>query len=677
MTDEQLGYEILSFFKGAKYFIKTIGYGIKEIFTVKENKKGKKSYRNLIGFFIFTLFCIAIYVFAETIVLKLPEPSSSFAITLGRPITFKVLSILLLVMYVKFKGDDKVRFLNSFNEKFEAVGLHSKLTREVSGPDGKKVKVKDYPKLIKIFENKDNSVYVFKCNGIPISEWRRKIPELEAVLGLGILKINNKEGSTNVVTMVTVPYEVKEERKKLDEKFEKIGLYTNNGGYKEYPEFISEEEDGRKVIYVFESEAIPLISWKAKKDKLESVFDCNILSIENKNSKKTIEMTTVPSRFNIKESYKWDNNHIPEKDFEVVLGEGLLEKITLNFNSTPHLLIAGLTGSGKSVLERCITWQILKKGAKGFFVDFKGGLELGAFKDFGEVVYERKRVLHVLDSLVKEHHARIKLFKAIDAKNIVEYNSKVSEENRLIRVFLVVDEIAELLDSTGVSKEEKEVYEAIEARLNTLARLSRATGINMILATQRPDSNVIKGQIKNNLGARISGRMTDKEPSIMVLGSPEATKLPENIKGRFLFSLGAEPVEFQAYYFKDEDIKPGNYEKGTMLVADNKKVEIRENKLKVEASAVEVNDDIKDEVKKDIEFQNEVKKDEVTERRNRRNRVKVSDLDFDYEELEEYSNDYDYEDEKDEEVDIDLSDPDLYGELEDCEDDEYECECEY
>ncbi|MTI68081.1 MAG: DNA translocase FtsK [Firmicutes bacterium] len=598
ITDEQIGIAVTKFFKGVVDFIKAFCYGIGEIFKI-ENKEDKKSYRGLIGFFILLIFSVSIYLKADLVIKYLPKPSESFAGILEKPLTFKILSVMIVVLYVKLKGDEKLKFLNSFTEKFQAVGLHSKLLKEKVTDGGKKIKIKDYPKLLKRFEGDKSTTYIFTSNGIPLNQWKKKISELESAFGFGILKIENKKGSSKVIRMITVPYEEKEKRRKFDKKFEKLGLYTKLDGFKEYPELLDTEKEEKKILYKFKSDGIPLKEWKENKAKLETQFDTNVLSLKYaKNSKQIIEMVTVPTKYNIKTEYRWEDKFIPNKDFEVVLGEGLLKKATLNFNKTPHMLIGGLTGSGKSVLVRSIIWQVIKKGAKVYLVDFKGGIELESFEDFGEVVFERKRAVQILDGLVKEHHARIDIFKSKGVKNIIQYNEKVSKEERIKRVFVVVDEVAELLDNTGATKQEKELFEEIESKMNTLARLSRASGINMILATQRPDAKVIKGQIKNNLGARISGRMTDKEPSIMILGSPEAKDLPK-IEGRFLYSIGAEPIEFQGYYFKDEDIKKGNYEKGKMIVAEDEKVEIKDNVEILEDD--EVNYEDKEEIEEEYE----------------------------------------------------------------------------
>lgn len=255
------------------------------------------------------------------------------------------------------------------------------------------------------------------------------------------------------------------------------------------------------------------------------------------------EQVSFKSPVGIKESYEWSDDYISDKNFEIVLGEGLIDKVTLNFNDTPHLLISGDTGTGKSVLEKCISWQILNKGAEAYFIDLKGGVELNIFKNYGEVICERKRVSQLLENLVKKQHESIEKFRALDAKNLDEYNCKVGGNEEITRTFLIIDELAELIDTIGLSKEEKAICETIEKNLDILIRISRVTGINMLFATQRLD---IKSKFLNNISAKIQGRT--------FYGSEEAARLP-NLRGRFLLSHEGKETEFQAYNFKDEDIK--------------------------------------------------------------------------------------------------------------------------
>ena len=96
------------------------------------------------------------------------------------------------------------------------------------------------------------------------------------------------------------------------------------------------------------------------------------------------------------------------------------------------------------------------------------------------------------------------MFYGCEVENLNEYNSKFNKD--LQRIVFACDELAQLFDKTGLSKEEKEKVDLIIRHVALISRLGRAFGIHLILSTQRPDANVLPGQIKNNLEHRICGR---------------------------------------------------------------------------------------------------------------------------------------------------------------------------
>ena len=133
----------------------------------------------------------------------------------------------------------------------------------------------------------------------------------------------------------------------------------------------------------------------------------------------------------------------------------------------------------------------------------------------------------------------------------IEYISPIAEfaaRNIFVTYIFACDELAEMLDKTGLSKEQKETVNKIEGLLSTIARQGRAFGIHLILATQRPDSTILNGQIKNNINCRICGR-ADNVLSMIILDNTNAADLiPEDAQGRFLLKGGSM---FQAYRFDD------------------------------------------------------------------------------------------------------------------------------
>ncbi|WP_026884253.1 FtsK/SpoIIIE domain-containing protein [Clostridium akagii] len=376
---------------------------------------------------------------------------------------------------------------------------------------------------------------------------------------------------------------------KNEELFKKVDFKNKDGSY---PYLVKKQViakgDGKIINYIFSS-SLNLDIWKGRKSDIETALNCTIIKIEQGKKKTLINIEAIPGNVKVDEFVPWKDEFLINEDGVVAIGKNQLGVIQIDLNKTPHVLAAGETGSGKSVILRCILWQFILKGCRVYMLDFKGGVEFGLdYEKYGEVITEKERALEVLKLLTTENVNRLELFRAARAKNLAEYNSK--ENTNLCRIGVFVDELAELMDKTGADKEEKEMLDQIQKEVSSLARLSRATGINLILGIQRPDAKVITGQIKNNVPVRICGRFADASASEIVLNNRLATNLPE-IKGRFLYKAGAETLEFQAYYFDDDkNLKDIETNQGTMLIEQS---EDKEDVEKVDTEDVQPDKDEK------------------------------------------------------------------------------------
>lgn len=363
------------------------------------------------------------------------------------------------------------------------------------------------------------------------------------------------------------------EQEKYNAIFREINFKGKDGKYPLFLERI--EDDMKRTVYKFHS-TISLGEWRKSQEKIETALDCTILSIDNVGSKKVIKVVALSSDYKLPSLILWEDRFSPEKESCLAVGESVGGQVSFDLNSTPHVLVAGETGSGKSVILHVCLWEMILKKAKVYMLDFKGGVEFGLdYEQYGQVITDREDAAKTLEELVLENMRRLELFRTNRAKNISEYNQKTG--SNLCRIGVFCDEIAEMLDTTGVPKEEKVLYEKIKGSMSTLARLSRSTGINLIVGVQRPDANVLTGQIKNNIPVRICGRFADKAASEIVLNSTAAINLPET-KGRFLFLRGNELVEFQAYLFKDEMMHEVEQGVGEMLIESKRTKKEQETK---------------------------------------------------------------------------------------------------
>jgi S-DNA-T family DNA segregation ATPase FtsK/SpoIIIE len=229
----------------------------------------------------------------------------------------------------------------------------------------------------------------------------------------------------------------------------------------------------------------------------------------------------------------------------------------IDLTQTPHLLIAGATGSGKSVCVNSIICSILYRKSPAevrfILVDPKI-VELKSFNDIPHlltpVVTEPKRTYQVLEYCLEEMERRYGLLDHMGVRDVRAYNRKAGKLKvtipRIPYWVIVIDEFADLIATTG-----KEM-EAVIARL---AAMARAVGIHLVLATQRPSIEVITGLIKANIPSRIAFMVASKFDSRIIIDAVGAEKLLG--QGDMLFSAAWDPVpvRLQGTYLSDEEVE--------------------------------------------------------------------------------------------------------------------------
>ena len=221
----------------------------------------------------------------------------------------------------------------------------------------------------------------------------------------------------------------------------------------------------------------------------------------------------------------------------------------------PHLLIAGATGSGKTVCVNTIITTILYNATpdevKFIMVDPKR-VELAVFNDLphllSPVVTDAKKVASTLDWLVGEMDSRYKLFAESGVRNIALYNEKFGKEPKgaLPYIVVIIDELADLMMVAQTD---------VEGAITRLAQLSRAVGIHIIIATQRPSVDVITGVIKANFPARISFKVASKVDSRTVLDINGADKLLGRGDMLFVEPGASKPARAQCSLISDKEIE--------------------------------------------------------------------------------------------------------------------------
>lgn len=233
------------------------------------------------------------------------------------------------------------------------------------------------------------------------------------------------------------------------------------------------------------------------------------------------------------------------------------EPLVSDLGEMPHLLIAGTTGSGKTVCINALITSLLYRATPDelrlILVDPKM-VELAPFNGLPHlivpVITDANQAISALEWAVEEMESRYKLLAEAGVRNIEMFNLKREEEKNLPEqlpyIVIIIDELADIM--LVASKE-------IESSIARLAQLSRAVGIHMILATQRPSVDVITGVIKANFPSRISFKVASKVDSRTVLDMNGADKLLGKGDMLFIPPGSSKPVRAQGSFISDEEIE--------------------------------------------------------------------------------------------------------------------------
>lgn len=354
-----------------------------------------------------------------------------------------------------------------------------------------------------------------------------------------------------IITLFGIPLKTK----RISKGFYKIGFYNK---VNEIPQLLSRKhlsKDTDIIVYTFKSPYLSLADWEKAKERIETIIGYDIMKIDFGTTSTIIKIYAVDLDKYFSKTILWNNNDLISDDCTLLLGVSAFEKVTINLNHVPHSLIAGNTGSGKSTIFKLFLWQCLLKNMKVYIADFKGGLDFGnVWHKKTRIIINEKEFLDTLISIKSELKRRTDILVSSGCRDIEQYNNQ--NNKKLNRIIIACDEVAELLDKTGLKKSTDktrlELMEKIEEHIMSIARLGRAFGIHLLLSTQRPSSDLINGQIKSNLGNRICGS-ADKILSQMVLDNTSAfDKIPHNSKGVFITQNG---TLFKAYLLNESNLR--------------------------------------------------------------------------------------------------------------------------
>jgi S-DNA-T family DNA segregation ATPase FtsK/SpoIIIE len=239
----------------------------------------------------------------------------------------------------------------------------------------------------------------------------------------------------------------------------------------------------------------------------------------------------------------------------IALGKGVSgEPVATDLTRMPHLLIAGATGSGKSVCINSIIASFLlhntPEDLRLVLVDPKR-VELAVFGAiphlaFSKIITDSDEIVGTLQAIIHEMDSRYRRFASIGVRNLEAYNKSPRATHRLPYWVVVIDELADLMMAAP--------YE-VERQLCRLAQLARATGIHLIVATQRPSVDVVTGLIKANFPTRIAFAVSSQVDSRTIIDGAGAEKLLGRGDMLFMPTDASKPKRIQGSYVSDQEIE--------------------------------------------------------------------------------------------------------------------------
>lgn len=276
------------------------------------------------------------------------------------------------------------------------------------------------------------------------------------------------------------------------------------------------------------------------------VTNDNIWSYDWENAKGYVECKPVP---NLPTMAKYPGSNSTWD--KIPLGLGIDGEIVWDLTVCPHMLVCGGTGGGKSVLQRNIINHIIQHSddIKFLGIDLKR-VELKPFGKYDDAVLGVATELE--DGVDVMRYGYDEMMRRYTEMENLGVNHFRDLPEKIPALLIMVDEAYMFMAPSGVKTDEGKAEDELHGESVTLigkiARLGRAAGVHLVLATQRPDAKVIYGEIKENLSARYTAGRMKTTASLMVLDTDTATRIPGNIKGRGVVSFNGEEQFIQGYF---------------------------------------------------------------------------------------------------------------------------------
>lgn len=337
-------------------------------------------------------------------------------------------------------------------------------------------------------------------------------------------------------------------RQRLQKSLDAVGL-ANAQGLK--PKVIREIElDVNKSKLLITAKGIGLDRFESKKSDLESSFERIIEGISISQDRKTVEILLCKRELRKMLSFYEAITSI-KKPYHFLIGESANGLLTADIRELPHLLIAGSTGGGKSVFF-CQVFVCLLKHSRHiqvYLIDLKRGVEV---KEFGQlpnvrIAKDETEAVQLLQALQDEMQKR---FVFMEKSGLKKIDPNLHKKDLIV---VGIDEASVLYGKTSISSAKKELVAKARDLTDEIAKLARAAGIHLVIATQKSIKESLDTKTLENLTGRMIFKMSTHAGSNTALGNVKAYSLPD-IKGRGIWAGGNKYIEIQAPFLSETEL---------------------------------------------------------------------------------------------------------------------------
>jgi hypothetical protein len=335
----------------------------------------------------------------------------------------------------------------------------------------------------------------------------------------------------------------------FQQKLNRIGLKGSEGSY--FNVVAVNKTDEFKTTLVIKSVGIGIDKYQQKKADIEASLAEEIDLITNGGNPQIIIMYLTKRKLpKLVKFHDIESHLLTPHSF--IIGESMKGVVTKTLESLPHLLIAGTTGGGKSVFFKQTLIGLLKTTPRIqlYLLDLKRGVEM---KEFGglsnvRIAKTEAEACFMLKKIKDEMDRRFIYLEQKGHKEIIPARDLMD------KIVVGIDEASVLYSKVKSNPTKAQLINSAREYTDELAKLARAAGIHLILATQKVSKETIDTKVQENIGGRVCFRMNTMTNSVTVLGNKKAFELPD-IKGRAIWASGNDFLEIQAPFLNEEEIK--------------------------------------------------------------------------------------------------------------------------